>query len=141
MKHDFHMLFSAYWWLIFPLFWMVSESMQLWSRHLKAQRAMDVIKACVEQGKEPPAEILQILQSSERKRRERHEQGYGWISVFLFAAIAAGLVMFAFLPGERDLQETAAFLFAAFVMIGLSVGNALVMFNRQRHEQDRNLPH
>lgn len=140
MKHDFYMLFSAYWWLIFPLFWMVSASLQLWSRHLKAQRAMDVIKACIEQGKEPPAEVLEILHSDDRKPRGgRHERG--WISVFVFGAIAAGLVMFAFLPGERDLQQTAVFLFAAFIMMGLCIGHFLTMLNRQRHEQDQDLPH
>src|SRR5258708_24416592 len=62
MDHDFYWGFSHFWWLIFPLFWMVAVMARLWSRHTRANRALDIIKSYADQGKEPPPELLKNLQ-------------------------------------------------------------------------------
>jgi len=62
MDHDFYWGFSDFWWLIFPLFWMVAVMARLWSRHTRANRALDIIKSYADQGKEPPPELLKNLQ-------------------------------------------------------------------------------
>ena len=56
MDHDFYWLFSRFWWLIFPLFWMGVMVMAHWSRHNRANRALDIVKSYADQGKDnqPP---------------------------------------------------------------------------------------
>ena len=61
MDHDSYWLFSRFWWLIFPLFWMVTALAWGWSRHSRANRALDIIKSYADQGKEPPPELLKNL--------------------------------------------------------------------------------
>ena len=57
MQHsEFFQLFTAYWWLIFVLIWIVARLARVWSRHVQAQRTLDMIKSYVDQGKEPPPE-------------------------------------------------------------------------------------
>lgn len=63
MDHDSYWLFSRFWWLIFPLFWMVMALAWGWSRHARANRALDIIKSYADQGKEPPPELMKNLQN------------------------------------------------------------------------------
>ena len=61
MDHDFYWGFPHFWWLIFPLFWMIFALAWGWSRHSRANRALDIIKTYADQGKEPPPELLKNL--------------------------------------------------------------------------------
>ena len=56
MDNDAYHLVSHYWWLVFPLFWMVTRMTRLWSHHARANRALDIVKSYADQGKEPPPE-------------------------------------------------------------------------------------
>lgn len=62
MDHDFYWQFPQLWWLIFPLFWMVFALTRVWSRHTRANRALDIIKTYADQGKDPPPELIRSLQ-------------------------------------------------------------------------------
>jgi hypothetical protein len=62
MDHDFYWGFSHFWWLVFPLFWMVMALAWGWSRHSRANRALDIVKTYADQGKDPPPELLKNLQ-------------------------------------------------------------------------------
>lgn len=62
MDHDFTWGFSHFWWLIFPLFWMIYAIAWGWSRHARANRALDIIKSYADQGKDPPPELVKNLQ-------------------------------------------------------------------------------
>lgn len=61
--HDLIWLFTRYWWLIFPLFWMGFAMMGIWSRHNRANRTIDLLKSYADQGKDPPPELLKTLQN------------------------------------------------------------------------------
>jgi len=61
MDHDFYWLFSHFWWLIFPLFWMVAMMARLWSRHSRANRAWTSSRA-MRPGQGTAAELLKTLQ-------------------------------------------------------------------------------
>ncbi len=63
MDHDSYWMFGHFWWLIFPLFWMIMALAWGWSRHNRANRALDILKTYADQGKEPPPELLKGLQS------------------------------------------------------------------------------
>jgi hypothetical protein len=61
MDHSYWM-FGHFWWLIFPLFWMIFALAWGWSRHARANRALDIIKTYADQGKDPPPELVRSLQ-------------------------------------------------------------------------------
>src|ERR1700719_5338510 len=53
MQHsETYLLFREYWWLVFVLVWAIARLARLWSRHVQAQRTLDMIKSYVDQGKE-----------------------------------------------------------------------------------------
>ena len=68
---DFYTLFSRFWWLIFPLFWMGAMAMSHWSRHARANRALDILKSYADQGKDPPPELMKSLQIG-------RDDDFGW---------------------------------------------------------------
>lgn len=101
MEHDFYTLFSRFWWLIFPLFWMAAMVMAGWSRHARANRALDIVKSYADQGKDPPPELLKSLQGGDAGGWCGGSRGAWRYSperllhrAFLFGALAAA---FAFL--------------------------------------------
>ena len=70
-----------------------------WSRHARANRALDIIKSYADQGKDPPPELLKGLQGEHGRRlRPRwlalFARTHGCIAAFLFTALA---IAFGFL--------------------------------------------
>src|ERR1043166_10131804 len=61
-ESDSFRFFSHFWWLIFPLMSLLWGLISLWSSHQRTNRILDMIKTYVDQGKEPPADLLQLLQ-------------------------------------------------------------------------------
>jgi hypothetical protein len=98
MDHDSYWMFGHFWWLIFPLFWMIMALAWGWSRHNRANRALDILKTYADQGKEPPPELLKGLQSG----MDGGCGPYGWRYSpqrllqrgILFGAIAFGFLTF-----------------------------------------------
>jgi len=88
-------LFQSFWWLIFPIFGMGMGVLGMIQNDQRTRRTMELIRTYVEQGKEPPAELLKLAQ--------RSDDGWGsydssanpggnsraWTFV-VFAALAAG---------------------------------------------------
>jgi hypothetical protein len=132
-------LFGMFWWLIFPLFWMVAALLRMNQRHDQSNRILDLIKHYADQGKEVPPELLRALDKPDQGPWGRDgdwgKRRHSWTGVFLFAALCAGFLLFAFWPGIGwDAHQTVGFLFAALVMAGLCIGNlvAVVAQNRQK---------
>jgi hypothetical protein len=128
-NHDFYSLFTHYWWLLFPLASGLWGWFDTWTRHKRAERGLELLKSYIDQGKEPPPALLEFLQKP--VERERDRSGYGWVPVFLFAAITAGLVMFALMPGEWDHRQHMAFVFAALITGGLCLGLLVSQLTRR----------
>lgn len=133
---DFNDLFSRFWWLLFPLAWAVGELAKSWMQHSRVKEAISVLKAYAEQGKEPPPELIAILQRREQEAHRRRSYGhYGWVPVFLFGALAVGFVMLSWMPFQEIQGRSPILIFVAIVMAGLSVGNLVAMLARRK--QDR----
>ena len=142
MHSDWYELWRHYWWLIFPLFWMIAAMAAQWSRHARANRALDIVKTYVDQGKEPPAELLAFLQCPGRPDWEGgwRDRGwrYGphryWRRTFLFAALAAVFAGMAFWPdGELHYGHHGMFgmVFVAAILGALALANlASALFDR-----------
>ena len=52
---------SSYWWLIFPLSWIVFGAFQGWLRYQARRDALDVLRSYAEAGYEPPAALVARL--------------------------------------------------------------------------------
>ena len=90
-------LFNSYWWLIFPLFGMGMGLVGMLGHFRQRSETLKLIKTYADQGKEPPAALLDILRSDEDRamsyRYSRHGR-YGrfgcWRKVVVWGALAAG---------------------------------------------------
>lgn len=60
--HDFAELFSRYWWLIFPLYYMIARSIRLSRRTSSQDRAMEILRIYAAKGETPPPEVLKAMQ-------------------------------------------------------------------------------
>ena len=93
-------LFHAYWWLLFPLGWFVYAGFASWLNYRRQKDAIEVIKSYAASGKEPPADLLKVLNRSidadaefwgatDEARAHRRPHNY-WSLFGLFAVLAAG---------------------------------------------------
>lgn len=129
--------FAAYWWLMFPIFGMVMAFQGMNQDEKRTRRTLDLIRSYVEQGKEPPAELMKLAQ----KERDDWDMGMGgssgssgsnsraWTFV-IFAALAAGFATgYWFVRGE---DFAFAFLIVAVTMGVLALGAlGILIFGRK----------
>lgn len=54
-------LFRSYWWLVFPLSWMVFGAFQTWLGHRARRDALDLLQSYVKAGREPPLALIERL--------------------------------------------------------------------------------
>ncbi|MEO8300616.1 MAG: hypothetical protein ABI608_02415 [Rhizomicrobium sp.] len=136
MHSDWYYLWTHYWWLIFPLFWMVVRIIQLSLGHSHANRALDIIKSYADQGKEPPPEVLAALKDRrdpEERWSRRPERGWG--RFFLFSALAVAFTVVAFIPNDLSDGHQFAFVFVAIIMVGLALGGLASALMKPRLDQ------
>jgi hypothetical protein len=149
MTHDWYDIFRHYWWLVFPLFWMVVMVMAQWSRHARANRVLDLVKSYVDQGKEPPAELLKVLQGpfghgldTDRNMRRYYRHRHGWVGVLIFIALATWFASMAFGDafGLPWTHHQMGLVLVAFIFMALALGRLISMASRHRDDDDRALP-
>ena len=145
MHSEFFELFSAYWWLIFPLGWGVSMLIRLWMRQRQAEKAMEIIKSYTDQGKEPPPEIIKLLQPAERnysvvvtQQRERDRARGLMLASFIFVALA---VAFAVLAGghlhDGDADDHLGLVFVTVLMGGFAAAFFIAAMLQNRDAKNR----
>lgn len=138
IEMGFEELFIRFWWLIFPIFGMLIYMWDLAATNRRAGRAMDLIKTYVEQGKEPPAELLDIAAGGDELRdgfegsRRNRASSSAW-SLVTFTAIAVGFgAATQFAPTEN---ARTAFTIVALVMGVLAIGSFFILFFGPRREK------
>jgi hypothetical protein len=137
---DWYRLFSSYWWLLFPLGSAVWGLFDTWARHRRADRALDMLKTYADQGKEPPAALIEALRQPVNGWGRGYYRGpYGrsrgpWIPAFLFAGLAAAFLSRFFFPdmGHRDFGT----IFIACIMAGLCLGFLASALDRRGNDRD-----
>jgi Flp pilus assembly protein TadB len=126
--------FSSYWWLIFPIFGMVMAFQGAADAERRTRRTLEVIRSYVEQGKEPPAELLKMAQKSDDDDDWGMGSGQGknsraWAFV-TFAALAAGFGVGYWWVRAEDFAF--AFLIVAVTMGVLALGAlGILIFGRK----------
>jgi len=124
---DWFRLFNAYWWLIFPLFGMGFGMVQAWLRHKRAQQRLEILKSYIDQGKEPPPELVQFLRAPERQR-DKGPGGDIFLTI-LFTGIGLALTFLAINEGDKDIY------FPVIIMGALAVGFLAKALLRPKQER------
>lgn len=122
IEMGFEELFVRFWWLIFPLFaiaWAFAAMVQSGRR---SKQAMDLIKSYVEQGKDPPAELLSIAADGyDSDGNKLGDKGQGTAATTVtFTALAVGFGLAATLfPGNEKTQSVFFILGVTFGVVAL----------------------
>ncbi|MEZ5959809.1 MAG: hypothetical protein R3C30_05205 [Hyphomonadaceae bacterium] len=129
----FEELFRGYWWLMFPIFGMFIALLGMFQAENRSRQVMTLIKSYLDQGKEPPPELLKMAQE-----RSDYEMDMGvpagrgdksWTFV-VFLALAAG-----FGVGYWWIREESwsfAFLIVAVTMGVLAIGSFIIAITQRR---------
>lgn len=132
----FFEFFAAYWWLMFPVFGMVMAFMGMFQSERRTNQTMNLIKSYIDQGKEPPPELLKLAASEAASdgagggMAQTPGENRAW-SFIVFAALAAGFgTGYYFVQAE---EWAFAFLIVAVTMGVIAVGALLLLiFGRKR---------
>ena len=129
---SFEEFFRDFWWLMFPVFGMFIAVIGMFQAENRNRQVLTVIKSYIDQGKEPPPELLKMAQERSDYEmdmgvpRQRHS---GLWSFFVFLALTAGLGVGYWLI--RTEEWSFALLIGAVTMGVLTIG-ALVIAVVQR---------
>jgi hypothetical protein len=137
-NHDFVELFSRFWWLIFPLWWMLVRLIRSLRSTSAQDRALDVLRIYAAKGETPPPEVLKALAQMSGPGADYAAGGAyppppppgrasgAWWTFFVFAALTAGFAVGVNGFGPSDVQAHTAFTIVAVVMAFMAAGS-LVM--------------
>lgn len=129
----FEELFRGYWWLMFPIFGMVIALVGMFQAENRSRQVMTLIKSYLDQGKEPPPELLKMAQ--ERSDYEMDmgvpaQRNSGLWSFFVFVALSAGFgVGYWWI---REESYSFAFLIVAVTMGVLAIGSLIIALTQRR---------
>ena len=129
MHDDFFDLFRHFWWLIFPIFGMITAWLHMNQRHDRTNKVLDMIKSYADQGKEPPPELMAALREANFGGAMQSQPN--WLPVFLFAGLAVGFGMFALWDGG-DMRHNLPYLFVALVMAAMAIGSFFNKISKKR---------
>jgi len=142
---DFYDLVSRFWWVIFPLFWMIFALAWGWSRHTRANRALDILKSYADQGKDPPPELMKSLQGGWdggcgpgpydwRYGGWRYSPQRLMQRAFLFTALAIAFFVLTFWShdGDDHWHHNHGLLIPMLIFAALAVSNFLSLLFTQR---------
>lgn len=115
-------LFRDFWWLLFPLAWLVAGGFRSALNYRRQMRALDLIRTYAEKGQEPPQALIDLAGKggegeapmTPRARAERDAAGY-WSLVGLFAVMSLG---FAGAGYFTDLDRGSG----AFYLVAVTMG-------------------
>lgn len=101
-------LVHSYWWVIFPVLGMIMGFYAMIAQFRHKNEMLKLVKSYVDQGKEPPANLIDKLDGDSDDYGEKGGSG-GWTSVVVFGALAAAFGYFGYTEGHK-------------VFIALSIG-------------------
>lgn len=131
-------LFRDFWWLLFPLAWIVGGGLSGFFRYRGQKATLDLIRTYAERGQEPPQALLDMVQRPSEQADFWDAQGYSrprgsahyWSLFGLFSVLAAGFA-FAGVVLKMD-GDSGAFLVVAFTMAAVAVWSLISAVVQQR---------
>lgn len=129
----FEEFFRDFWWLMFPVFGMVIALIGMFQAESRGRQVMTLIKSYVDQGKEPPAELLKMAQERSDYEMDMglpRQRNSGLWSFFVFLALTAGLGVGYWLIRAED--WSFALLIGAVTMGVLTIGALVIALVQRR---------
>lgn len=114
---------AGYWWLVFPLFGMAWGFADMVLGQRRSRAAMDLIKSYVDQGKEPPAELLKQASNPDAIDTSTGPNDGAWTFVVFAALTAAAGAAYYFMQGE----DWAHWLLVGAIFAGVMALGALLI--------------
>lgn len=117
MHHsDWYNFASSYWWLIFPIGWGVVAIFRIWERHRRSQATLDLLKSYVDQGKDPPAALLETVLPQTAVPEWTYQPLHFWLGALALGAGAVGFAALAWLRAQQNDPDSANALFIAILL-------------------------
>jgi hypothetical protein len=129
---SFEGFFHDFWWLIFPVFGMFMAVWGMMQSDRRSRDVMKVIKSYIDQGKEPPPELLRLASQNPDEgtlppATRQHSAAWTFI---VFFAIAAGFGIGWYMVRGEDFAF--AFALVGVVMAVMAAGALmLLIFGRK----------
>jgi hypothetical protein len=124
----FEEFFRDFWWLMFPIFGMVIALIGMFQAENRNRQVMTLIKSYLDQGKEPPAELLKMAQERSDYDMDvgvpTHRTSGAW-SFIVFFGLAAGFGVGWYMVRAEDWAFALA-LVAVFMAI-MAIGSLLIL--------------
>jgi len=134
---DFGDIFQRFWWLIFPVMGMIWGMIDLSAKHKRARHGMDLIKSYIDQGKEPPPELIKLL-NAKGDDNNCKSRNHAWTPVFLFAALSAAFLWATFLPDmDFEPKQVWALQLVAMIFGALFLGCLVAAVRRERDRDSK----
>ena len=142
-------LFTSYWWLVFPIGWMIAGVFGSLFHYRHKSDMLNLIKTYAEKGQEPPAALLDALKSDEARAYDYEGRHYGrrwrrrrhgwWWQVVVFASLSAGFGYFGQYGGGPAYFNALALAFgvAATALTVIGVIQALATQRLDPRDRDR----
>ena len=130
---SFEEFFRDFWWLMFPVFGMIIALVGMFQGESRSRQVMTLIKSYVDQGKEPPPELLKMAQERSDYEMDMgvpRQRNSGLWSFFVFLALTAGLGVGYWLI--RDQDWSFALLIGAVTMGVLTLGALVIAVTQRR---------
>ncbi|MDB5470201.1 MAG: hypothetical protein JWR84_1761 [Caulobacter sp.] len=141
-------LFRSYWWLVFPAGFFIASAFSQLIRYLRYRDSLTLIKSYTDQGKEPPAALLdrvtgkmkadEVIDDHDEAWHDRGERRFyrrlrrrerSWYSVVLFGVLACG---FGFAAFSNVYSASGAFLLVTIVMAALCLASLVSILTSPR---------
>jgi hypothetical protein len=112
---------------------MLGQAWASWLDHKRRDKALDVIKAAMEAGREPPPQLYEQLESEPYASMGMSKRPWG--EAIVFGAVAIGFWVAYAMADDGDARQKA--MFVAALMSAFSVGCvALAIFRPGQNKRD-----
>ncbi|MNE22438.1 hypothetical protein D3C87_261090 [compost metagenome] len=118
-------LFRDFWWLVFPLAWIVGGGVSSFFRYRRQKGVLDLMRTYAERGQEPPEALLKMVGEAEndvdlwdttgRSSSCRRRPADYWSLFGLFFALAVGFAATGYFTGIDGGS-------GAFMVVGVTMG-------------------
>lgn len=132
---SFEEFFRDFWWLMFPVFGMVIALLGMVQTESRNQQVMRLIKSYVDQGKDPPPELLKLASQpgdydmNMNVQSPRQPQSRAWTFLVFLALTVGNGVGYWYSRGEG---YEFAFLVVGAVMGVLAIGSLVILLTSRR---------
>jgi hypothetical protein len=116
------------WWVIFPLIGFAFAFWAMWLSHQRQKAAIDLMRTYASQGKDPPAELLKVLQGGDGWNRPYRE----WQNAVLLGALAVAFGVMAYL--HEGIRQAIGLSIAAVVLAALAVNSLVAAWLQRKHD-------